>query len=73
MLQVLQPLKVADCHSPSITQDIRQELNSFCKTNLLSLESGGAVGCLYDQLAFEEMSVDAVDGHLQCGWHENIA
>ncbi len=64
VLQVLQPLEIADCHSASIAQHIRQEFYAFCETDLLALESGRAVGSFNHHFALEEMGVDAIDGHL---------
>lgn len=64
VLQVLQPLEIADCHATSIAQHVRQEFYSFGETDLLALESSGAVGSFNDHFALEEMGVDAIDGHL---------
>lgn len=73
MLQVLKPLEVAHCHSSSIAQHIRQELDSLSQADLLSFDGGGPICSLNYDLALKSVSVIAVDGHLKCCRDEDIA
>ena len=61
MIHVLQPFKVTDSDTTSVTQDIRQELDSSSEKNLFSLNSGWSVGSLNNQFTVELVSVVSVD------------
>lgn len=61
MIHVLQPFKVTDSDTTSVTQDIRQELDSSSEKNLFSLNSGWSVGSLNNKFTVELVSVVSVD------------
>ena len=73
MIQIFKPFKIADSHATRVAQDIRKELNAFLKHDLLCLESGGAVGRLYDELALKPVGIVDVDGLFEGSWDEDIA
>jgi hypothetical protein len=73
VVEVLEPLEIADCHTSSIAEDVRQELNSLLEKHILTLKSGGTVGCLNDQLGLESVGIVDVDRLLKGGRDEEIA
>lgn len=73
MLDVLEPLEVADSHSSCVAEDVREEAHSLLEQDLLSLAGSGTIGSLHDQLAVESVSVVDVDGLLEGSWDEDVA
>lgn len=73
MLDVLEPLEVADCYSSCVAEDVGEEAHSFLEQDLLSLASSGTIGSLHDQLAVESVSIVEVDGLLEGSWDEDVA
>ena len=73
MLDVLEPFEIADGHTAAVAEHIRQEAHSLFEQDLLALESGGAVGCLYDELALKPVGIVDVDGLFEGSWDEDIA
>ena len=61
MVHVLQPFEVTDSDTTSVTQDIRQELDSSSEKDLFSLNGGWSVGSLDNEFAVELVSVVSVD------------
>lgn len=72
MLQVLEPLEVADGDTAGVAEYVGQELHSLGQEDFLCSLSGGSVGGLNDQLAVELVGVVYVDRLLECGRNENI-
>lgn len=72
VLEVLQPLEIADSDSTSIAEDVRQESDTLGQADLLSFDGGGAIGSLHDDFALEEMGIVDVDGHFESGRDENV-
>lgn len=72
MLDVLEPLKVADCDTSSVAEHIRQEADSLFEENILALAGCWSVGSLDDQLALELVCVVDVDGLLEGCWDEDV-
>lgn len=73
MLNVLEPLEVADCYSSSIAKDIGKEAYSLLEEDLFSLTSSWTISSLYDQLAVESISIVDVDGLLESSWDKDVA
>lgn len=73
MLNVLEPLEVADCDTSSVAEHIRQEADSLFEENILALAGCWSVGSLDDELALELVCVVDVDGLLEGCWDEDVA
>jgi hypothetical protein len=73
MIQVLQPFKVTDSDTTSVTKHIWQELNTLGKKDLFSFHGGWSIGCLNNQLALKPVSVIGVDGFFNSSWNEKVA
>lgn len=61
VLDILEPLEVADSDTTSVAEHIRQEAHSLLEQDLLSLAGGGTIGSLHDELALETVSIVDVD------------
>jgi hypothetical protein len=72
MVQIFEPLKIADSHATRVAEDIRQELNSIMQHYLLCLKSGRAVCCLDDKLGLKTAGIANIDGFLQSRRNEEI-
>ena len=72
MLDVLEPLEVADRHSSSVAKDVGEEAHSLLEQDLLSLAGSRAIRSLYDQFAVEPISIVDVDRLLEGSWDEDV-
>lgn len=72
MLNVLEPLEVADCHSSCVAEDVGEEAHSLLEQDLLSLAGSRPIGSLHDQLAVEPVGVVDVNGLLEGSWDEDV-
>lgn len=61
MLEIFQPLEIADSHTTSIAEDVRQKFDAFGHGDSLSFDCGGTVGCLNNDAALESVSVEFVN------------
>ena len=61
MLDVLEPLEVANCDSTGVAEHIWQEAHSLLEQDLLALAGGGTISGLHDELALETVGVVDVD------------
>lgn len=61
MIEVLEPLEVADSDTSSIAEDVRKELNALSQQDLLALQSSGPISSLHNQLCLESIGVVHVD------------
>ena len=73
MLDVLEPLEVADCDTSSVAEHVRQEAHSLFKEDILTLAGCRSICSLNDELALELVCVVDVDGLLEGCWDEEIA
>lgn len=73
MVEILKPFEIADCHSASVAEDIRQKLDAFIEQDLFAFKSGGSVGCLNDQLSLKPVGIVDVDGLFKSGGDKEIA
>jgi hypothetical protein len=72
MIHVLEPFKVADSDTTSITKNIRQELDTLSQEDFFSLNGCWSIGCLYNQLTFESVGVTGMDGFFYSSWDEKV-
>ena len=73
MLDVLEPLEVADSDTAAVAEHVGEEADALLEQDGLALGGGGAVGSLHDQLALEIVGVVDVDRLLEGGRDEDIA
>lgn len=73
VLDVLEPLEVADGDTSSIAEHIRQEADSLFEEDILALASRWSVCSLDDELALELVCVVDVDGLLESCRDEYVA
>lgn len=73
VVEVLQPLEVADGDTTGVNEDIREEDNSLLGEDLLSSDCGGTICSLRDHLALELVSVVLVHSLLERSRNEHVA
>jgi hypothetical protein len=61
MLDVLQPLEVANGYTTGIAKHIGQELHSFLSEYLLSSFGGGPIGSLNNEFTVEFVGIPDID------------
>ena len=72
MLEVLEPLEIADSDTSSIQEDIRKEADTLSSADPFPFQGGGAIGSLDYDFALETMGIVLVDGHLEGSRDEEI-
>lgn len=73
MIEILQPFKVAHCHTTSIAKNVGKEENTFIDQNLFSFKGSGAVSSLDDEFGLEFISIANIDSFFKGSRDEKIA
>lgn len=73
MIEILQPLKVTDGHTSSVTQNIRQEMDASVDKDLLAFKGSGSIGSLNNKLSLEFMGIVDVDRFFKGSRDKEIA
>ena len=73
MVQILEPLEIADGNTTCVTEDIRKELVAFGKHDLFGFESGGSICSFNNELGLEFVGIGLVNGLFQGCWDEDIS
>lgn len=72
MLQVLQPLEVADGNASSVGKEVGDNADLLLEKDCLAVGGGGTVGSLKEELSLDLVGVVDVDGLLNGAWCQDI-
>jgi len=73
VINVFEPFEIANSDTSSVTENIRQKLDSLLKEDLFCLKSSGTIGSLNYELGLESVGIVDVDRFFKSSGDKEIA